>query len=95
MGTFQSDDIQRVDNVNDLFKLKVVLRNHNLAKGKYKLDFNLTVNKPDPKCADSIANAILFEVMYLKFITKEPGLSWSRNWGAFRLKEADITFEKI
>jgi lipopolysaccharide transport system ATP-binding protein len=74
-------------------KIKIVLSNHQLAKGRYYLDFSVGIgNEVDGfKDFDHIAKALFFEIAY-KDENRDKMISiWHKNWGIINFNHISIT----
>ncbi len=65
------------------FNVNVALENHNLAKGKYTLDFVLSQFDYSANCLDyeAVYDTISFEVKYIDEEKKIPFLVWPNTLG--------------
>ena len=83
--------ISQVQNVpdKDYFSVCIRLNNHNLAKGKYYLNFNLGLKTEGYGYLDYdiVYNTIIFEVKYLDKDTKKEIALWRDDWGSCNFTE--------
>ncbi|MBQ9178292.1 MAG: ATP-binding cassette domain-containing protein [Prevotella sp.] len=85
VGSFTSEPIS-IPKDKDNFTIYLHVSNHNLAKGKYFMDFDagykdLTKGAKD---YDVINNVISFKVKYQTEINKDEYLIWYKGWGNIR-----------
>lgn len=77
----------------DTFKVVVKLKNHNLAKGKYYLNFNVGVKDVDYQFMDYdiVYGALSFEIAYLHNDgKKEPIKLWRDDWGHCQFRDGEV-----
>ena len=80
----------------DSFRITMLVPNHNLARGKYCLDFNIGLkdeNEYGFRDYDLVYNVLNFEVKYIDKKTKRPIQVWRDTWGTLHLRQAEITIE--
>lgn len=80
----------------DSFKCIVRLKNHNLAKGKYYLNFNVGMKKNDESLFldyDIVFGVLSFEMAYLSAEKKDPIKLWRSDWGMCQFHEGEATVE--
>lgn len=87
--------ITPVQNIEkDNFKCILKLRNHNLSKGKYYLDFNVGMKRNEDSQFldyDIVFGVLSFEIAYLTSEKKEPIKLWQSGWGACQYQDGTIT----
>lgn len=90
VGSFISS-VQKVPE-GDSFSVRIVLRNHNLAKGKYYLCFNIGLKNEEYGFIDYdiVYNTLLFEVKYTNKETRNPILLWREDWGNCRFLDGNV-----
>ena len=84
--------VQEVE--KDEFKCIVRLKNHNLAKGKYYLNFNVGLKKNEESLFmdyDIVFNVLSFDISFLSRAHREPIKLWREEWGTCQFQEGDIT----
>lgn len=78
---------------NEVQKLKLILKNHQLAKGKYY--FNFSVGKGNQtegfEDFDIIHKTIFFEIVYSDITTKEMIPVWHNAWGNINFQYVNIS----
>ena len=80
----------------DMFRITMSVPNHNLARGKYFLDFNIGLKDENEfgfRDYDMVFNMLNFEVKYIDKETKRLIQVWRDNWGTLHLRNADIVIE--
>lgn len=80
----------------DTFRITMLVPNHNLARGKYCLNFNIGLkdeNEYGFRDYDMVYNMLNFEVKYIDKKTKRPIQVWRDTWGTLHLRKAEITIE--
>ena len=72
-----------IDNSKEFWKFKIILKNHNLAKGKYNIDFNLTNFDFDAfgQNIDLVYNTVSFIVDSIGNYPKKQFLVWHPDMG--------------
>ena len=76
----------------DDFKCIVRLKNHNLSKGKYYLNFNVGMKKNDESLFmdyDIVFGVLSFEISYLSKETKDPIKLWREDWGFCQFQDGE------
>lgn len=93
VGSYISKKYSILDK-NDQFTIRLELRNHNLALGKYNLNFNIGLKDIElgMKDYDVVYEALSFEVDKSDFNTQAPIVMWRREWGSSCFQNADVTF---
>ena len=93
VGSYISKKYSILDK-NDQFTIRLELRNHNLALGKYNLNFNIGLKDIElgMKDFDVVYEALSFEVDKSDFNTQTPIVMWRREWGSSCFQDADVTF---
>ena len=93
VGSYISKKYSILDK-NDQFTIRLELRNHNLALGKYNLNFNIGLKDIElgMKDFDVVYEALSFEVDKSDFNTRTPIVMWRREWGSACFQDADVTF---
>jgi ABC-type polysaccharide/polyol phosphate transport system ATPase subunit len=93
VGSYISKKYSILDK-NDQFTIRLELRNHNLALGKYNLNFNIGLKDIElgMKDFDVVYEALSFEVDKSDFNTQMPIVMWRREWGSACFQDADVTF---
>ena len=93
VGSYISKKYSILDK-NDQFTIRIELRNHNLALGKYNLNFNIGLKDIElgMKDYDVVYEALSFEVDKSDFNTQTPIVMWRREWGSSCFQNADVTF---
>ena len=93
VGSYISKKYSILDK-NDQFTIRLELRNHNLALGKYNLNFNIGLKDIElgMKDFDVVYEALSFEVDKSDFNTQTPIVMWRREWGSACFQDADVTF---
>ena len=74
------------------FKCIVRLKNHNLAKGKYYLNFNVGMKKNDESLFldyDIVFGVLSFEIAYLSVEKKDPIKLWRGDWGLCQFRDGE------
>ena len=82
VGSFISQVYETPD--KELFKIRLSVPDHNLARGKYSLDFNIGLkddNEYGFKDFDVVYDMLMFEVMYIDHVSKRPIQVWRDEWG--------------
>ncbi len=89
IGSYISD-ILNIDNQKDKFKVILSLSNHNLAKDRYSLSFNIGLKNLnsgieglaiETKHYDLVYNVLSFDVVYADLLKQSPILLWRKEWG--------------
>ena len=83
--------IQHIE--NDHFSYIVKLKEHNLSKGKYYLNFNVGLKKNDESLFidyDIVFNVLSFEICYLTQERKDPIKLWRDGWGCCQFQKGEI-----
>jgi len=82
VGSFISK-ITKAPKETGKFSINIELRDHNLAKGKYQISFNVGLKDINAglKDFDVVHNVLFFEVIYSDFLTKTPIVLWKEDWG--------------
>ena len=94
VGSFISQVYETPD--KEMFKIRLSVPNHNLARGKYSLDFNIGMkddNEYGFKDYDVVYDMLMFEVMYIDHISKRPIQVWRDEWGVLHLQKGNICIE--
>jgi len=80
----------------DTFRITMSVPNHNLARGKYVLNFNIGLkdeNEYGFRDYDLVYNMLSFEIKYIDKETKRPIQVWRDEWGLLHLQKAQIMIE--
>ena len=80
----------------DFFKVRLTVFDHNLARGKYSLNFNIGLkddNEYGFKDYDVVYDMLLFEVKYIDRLSKRPIQVWRDEWGVLHLQKGNICIE--
>ena len=82
VGSYISNILQVPD--KDEFHIKISLNKHNLAKGKYILNFNLGLKTGEYGYMDYdiVYNTLSFEVAFIDHATKRDIVVWRDDWGS-------------
>jgi lipopolysaccharide transport system ATP-binding protein len=77
---------------NETIEVLLSINNHQLAKGKYYMDFSIGIGDHTEGITDfdHISQTIFFEVAYTKLATKEMIPIWPSNWGNINFQEVTI-----
>lgn len=90
VGAFISP-VYQID--NDEFKCIVRLKNHNLSKGKYYLNFNIGLKQSDEALFadyDIVYKVLSFQIEYVTRAMKEPIRLWQEGWGVCQFTDGEI-----
>lgn len=95
VGGLYSQEIDIPDNAVAM-KAKIILYNHQLSKGKYSLNFNISEysNTTIPKTYDLIPHAVSFEIKYQDKEHKRPIAFWPKI-GNIAFNNTQIAIETI
>jgi lipopolysaccharide transport system ATP-binding protein len=76
----------------DSFIVRLDLKNHNLAKGKYFLNFNIGLKTDEYGFMDYdvVYNTILLEVKYNNRELRKPIVLWREEWGKCNFLDGKI-----
>ena len=80
----------------EIFKIRLSVLDHNLARGKYSLNFNIGLkddNEYGFKDYDVVYDMLLFEVKYIDYLSKRPIQVWRDEWGVLHLQKGIICIE--
>ena len=80
----------------EFFKIRLTVFDHNLARGKYSLNFNIGLkddNEYGFKDYDVVYDMLLFEVKYIDRLSKRPIQVWRDEWGVLHLQKGNICIE--
>lgn len=93
VGSYISKKYSILDK-NSQFTIRLELRNHNLALGKYNLNFNIGLKdiQLGMKDFDVVYEVLSFEVDKSDYNTQMPIVMWRREWGSSCFQDADVTF---
>ncbi len=82
---------------NEVQKLSLVFKNHQLAKGKYYFDFSVGKGNQNEgfKDFDNVHKTIFFEVTYSDLATKEMIPVWHNAWGNINFKDINISKKQL
>ena len=78
----------------DSFKCIVRLKSHNLAKGKYYLNFNVGLKKNDDSLFldyDIVFGVLSFEIAYITTEKRDPIKLWRADWGLCQFHDGEAT----
>jgi len=83
--------------LQEKFVVKVSLPNHNLAKGRYSLCFNIGLKNEEYAFIDYdvAVDMLSFEIAYEDRSTMKPLELWRDGWGAMHWKEGKVTIQSI
>lgn len=70
-------------NRGDFFDVRMVIANHNLVAGSYKMSFNVGIKDVTLgiRDYDVVTNVLFFRVLYRHGALQEPYVVWLRHWG--------------
>ena len=91
VGSYISS-VQEVE--KDGFKCVVRLKNHNLAKGKYYLNFNVGMKVEDESLFmdyDIVFGVLSFEIAFVAKADKQPIKLWRDDWGFCHFHEGEVS----
>ena len=77
----------------DKFKITMSVPYHNLARGKYSLQFNIGLkdeNEYGFRDYDVVYHMLYFEVKYIDKQTKRPIQVWRDGWGCLHIQKANV-----
>lgn len=76
----------------DSFIVRLDLKSHNLARGKYYLSFNVGLKTDDYGFMDYdvVYNTVLFEVKYINRKSEKPIVLWREQWGNCNFIDGEI-----
>ena len=77
----------------DIFKLYVSVSEHNLARGKYSLHFNIGLKEENEygfKDYDVVYNMLDFEIKYIEKLKRKPIQVWRDEWGDIQLQKGEV-----
>lgn len=96
VGSFISK-IYDISTYGNMFEVRLTLKYHNLAKGKYKVNCNVGLKDIESglKDYDVVYETVYFEVDKSNYITGSPILLWRNGWGNCNFQNADIEFCSI
>ena len=89
VGTYVSE-VTEVPKDKDLFQVKLVVRHHNLSRGRYSTNFNIGLKDLETGLRDY---DVLFDVLNFEvvFFTKGKILSlWPKSWGNIILQDVEM-----
>ncbi|MCF8342336.1 MAG: ABC transporter ATP-binding protein [Chitinophagaceae bacterium] len=91
VGTFFSKNEFNIKK-NEEKTIKIIVNNHQLAKGQYYFDFSVGVGNEivGVKEFDYISKTIFFEILYIDSSKKEMILQWDKNWGKVNFVDSKI-----
>ena len=91
LGSYITPEVYEVPDQDD-FRLCIEVHNHNLAKGKYMLGFNIGLKTTDYAIVDYDVpkNMLSFEIAYLDTAKTQPLQMWRSSWGAIHLKDGIV-----
>jgi len=93
VGSFMSNVYSVPNSFSEVFDMRLILRNHNLTLGKYKLQFNIGLKDLSSGIIDYdvLGDVLSFEVQYIDFETKKPYIVWHRKyWGDILFPDGEI-----
>ena len=80
--------------IKEVFKIQLSIPEHNLARGKYSLNFNIGL-KDDSEYGfidyDVVYDMLMFEVKYIDHLTKKPIQVWRDEWGVLHLQKGKLS----
>ena len=79
-----------------LFNIRITIPKHNLARGRYSLQFNIGMKSDSDfghKDYDVVYDMLDFEVKYLNKQTKQPITVWRDEWGYIQYRNGIVTIE--
>jgi lipopolysaccharide transport system ATP-binding protein len=96
VGTFISKMINIAEYKNE-FKVILTLPGHNLAKGRYKVNFNVGLKDLHVglKDYDVVYNVLSFEICYSDYLKKTPIVLWRDNWGNCNFQEGSVKISSV
>ena len=76
----------------DSFVVRLDLKSHNLARGKYYLSFNVGLKTDEYGFMDYdvVYNTVLFEVKYINKKSEKPIVLWREQWGNCNFIDGEI-----
>ena len=80
----------------EYFKIRLSIPNHNLARGKYSLNFNIGLKDDNDfgfKNYDVVYDMLMFEVKYVDHISKKPIQVWRDEWGVLHIQKGNVIIE--
>lgn len=80
----------------DYFTIRLSVPNHNLARGKYSLNFNIGLKDENEfgfKDYDVVYDMLLFEVKYIDRLSKRPIQVWRDEWGVVHYQNGTVSIE--
>ena len=80
----------------EIFKIRLSVPHHNLARGKYSLNFNIGLKDENEfgfKDYDVVYDMLLFEVKYIDHLTKRPIQVWRDEWGVVHYQKGIVSVE--
>lgn len=94
LGSYISDYINVTD-IDDFFKIKVSIENHNLAKGKYQVCFQIGQKDVSIglKDYDIVHNVLSFKVAYNDSKKKDPIVFWPQFYGSNHFQGKIVSVE--
>lgn len=83
-----------IGSMKEKFTIRLELKNHNLALGKYNLNFNIGLKDIESgmKDYDVVYEVLSFEVDKSDYVTENPIVMWRREWGSSCFQDAKVTF---
>ncbi len=93
VGTYISNLFKLNKYDNSEFEVRLILKNHNLVNGRYKMHFTLGINNIGINVLDYdvVSNVLSFNVEYIDSKTKRPYIHWPRqHWGNVLMKDGNV-----
>lgn len=83
-----------IPNKNE-FEAVMVIHNHYLVSGRYRLFFNVGIKDVSIGIIDYdvVKNVLAFNIEYLSKVTKRPYALWLNDWGKHNLLDVDYSFK--
>ena len=77
------------------FEAELVIHNHNLVKGRYRLYFNAGIKDVSAGVVDYdvVKNVLVFNIEFLSKNPKRPYALWQSGWGKHNLIDVDYSFK--
>lgn len=93
VGSYISKKYSILD-MNEQFTVRLELNNHNLALGRYNVNFNIGLKDIETgmKDYDVVYEALSFEVDKSDYVTQKNIVMWRREWGSSCFQDAKVTF---
>lgn len=94
VGTAYTNQIE-IDNSKEYWDVSVELKNHNLAKGRYSVNINMSNFDYTSfgKDLDIVRNVLIFEVKSIGLNPKKEFIAWHKNLGGCAFQDATLKIE--